>query len=211
MGEKLEEAKKEVPELEWYKADVGTVAGVKHLAKQVLSTYPDINVLINNAGVIPRRNLSRPDDDLESMTEALDINVKGPMHLTSLLIDAFIKNNGTIINISSALAFVPNMALPIYSASKAALHSYTISLRQQLEEKVTVLEIAAPRVNTSPDQKKGPGIPVEDFTRDAMKGIVEGKELILIDLAREYHFMSRLAPGFIANKVKNKAKQFLLP
>merc|ERR1712071_94311 len=178
-------------------------------AKQVIAAHPEINVLINNAGVLQLKNMTRTEEDLENMTDELDINVKGPIRVTSAFMDTLVKNKGTIINISSALGFVPNMAMPIYCASKAAIHSYTISLRQQLEGKVEVIEVAPPLVKTDLINMKGAGMPVDEFTKATIDEIAAGKPLITVGLASKFRFMSRLAPEYIQNQLKQKAAKLL--
>ena len=79
-------------------------------------------------------NLKAPAADLAALTAEMDINVGGVIRMTSAFIDILTANKGTVINVSSALAFAPLPATPIYSATKAAIHSYTQSLRFQLEE-----------------------------------------------------------------------------
>eukprot|EP00957_Ditylum_brightwellii_P026033 1968394-Ditylum_brightwellii.AAC.1 len=206
--EKLEEAQKKVPGLELFQGDVGNAEGVKTLAEKVISAHPEINVLINDAGVAEYRNITVTEEDLENLTYEFDINVKGPIRMNSAFMDTLKKNKGTIINVSSGLAFVPLIAMPIYCATKAAIHSYTITLRQQLEGMVEVIELAPPTVKTEMTDKfadgegRFPMLTTEELTAATLKGIKAGKKLITPGQSSQLLFMSRLAPGFIQGQLK---------
>ena len=95
------------------------------LAARVKRDFPKMDVLMNNAGVGVSKNLKAPVDDLAGLLTEMDINVGGVVRMTSALIDILTANKGTVINVSSVLAFAPVPAMPIYSATKAAVHSYT--------------------------------------------------------------------------------------
>src|SRR5262245_38100133 len=129
---KLDEVKALHPKLHTIQSDVADPAAVAALAAEVRRRFPRLDVLMNNAGVFVRRNLRAPSSDLAELTTEIDINFSGLVRMTSALVDLIAANKGTIINVSSALAFVPLTAAPIYCATKAAIHSYTTSLRFQL-------------------------------------------------------------------------------
>jgi len=96
------------------------------------------------------KNLQVPASDLDGLMTEVNINVGGVIRTTSAFVDILRANRGTIINVSSALAFIPLSSAPIYSATKAAVHSYTQSLRFQLEEfGVEVIELMPPAVKTA--------------------------------------------------------------
>ncbi|MEM7182321.1 MAG: SDR family NAD(P)-dependent oxidoreductase [Spirochaetota bacterium] len=212
--EKLQEAKAKVADLELFQGDVGTAEGVKALADKVISAHPEINVLINNAGVAEYRNIKRSEEDLEKLTYELDINVKGPIRMNSAFMDTLKKNKGTIINVSSGLAFVPLIAMPIYCATKAALHSYSITLRQQLEGLVEVIELAPPAVKTEMTDEFADGegfafLTTDELTKATLDGIRSGKELITPGQSSQLRFMSRLAPGFIEKQLKKGGTPYI--
>ena len=208
---KLMEAKEKVPELEIIQGDVGNVKGIKKLAEVVIKNYADINVLINNAGILECRNVTRPADDLEELTNEIDINVMGPIRMNSIFMDVLKKNKGTIINVSSGLAFVPNIAMPVYCASKAAIHSYTTTLRQQLEGVVEVIEIAPPLVNTGIVDLGGGGIPVDDFVKGVFTQLEAGTELITVGMSTKLFEMSRSNPEKGLEMMKQKGSGFIPP
>ena len=154
--EALEAAAKEIAAVPGSPGEVLTVAcdvsrrdDVEKLKDAAYGRFGEVAVLMNNAGIAVTRNLKVPADDLAGLPAEMDVNVSGVIRTTSALIDILTANRGTVINVSSALAFVPVPAMPIYSATKAAVHSYTQSLRFQLEESgVEVIELMPPAVKT---------------------------------------------------------------
>ena len=116
---------------------------------------------MNNAGIFLLKNLKAPKANLAALMSEMNINLGGVIRTTSAFIDVLTANRGTVINVSSALAFVPLPSAPIYCATKAAIHSYTQSLRFQLEETgVEVVELMPPAVKTdlTADLSEGGGI-----------------------------------------------------
>jgi uncharacterized oxidoreductase len=176
-----------------------------------------MNVLVNNAGVIIPRNHTGPTEDLVGLTTELDINLAGPIRMVSVLIDKLKANRGTIINVSSGLAFVPLQLSPIYCATKAALHSYTVSLRQQLKhEGVEVIELMPPAVHTAltadmPDDGDFKIMTTEELTKETFKGLRAGRLEIRPGQANQLYWMSRIAPGFINAQLEKGAKAMVPP
>jgi uncharacterized oxidoreductase len=149
------------------------------LAKWVIENFPGTNILINNAGVQLLTDLKKPVD-LDRVRQETETNFISPIHLTSLFTQHLAsKDNAAIINISSGLAFVPIAFMPVYCATKAAIHSVTLSLRHQLRTtSVKVFEIAPPAEDTElgsdrrtdKTQSHG-GMPVEEFIEQAMTAL----------------------------------------
>jgi uncharacterized oxidoreductase len=157
---RLAEVKSQHPRLHTIASDVSDAASVAALSAEVKARFPGLDVLMNNAGVMVSRNLGVPAADLAALTSEIEINVNGTIRTTSALMDVIRANRGTIINVSSALAFVPLTSAPIYCAAKAAIHSYTSSLRFQLKDAgVHVVELMPPAVKTelSADLSEGNG------------------------------------------------------
>src|SRR6266436_6568830 len=145
----LDEVKAKYPKLHTIQSDVADPAQIAALAVRVKADFPKLDVLMNNAGIMLYKNLKAPAADIAGLTAEMNINVGGVIGMTSAFIDILTANKGTVINVSSALAFVPLPAAPIYSATKAAIHSYTQSLRFQLEETgIEVIELMPPAVKT---------------------------------------------------------------
>ena len=145
----LDQVKAKHPKLHTIQSDVADPAQIAALAARVKAEFPRLDVLMNNAGIFLNKNLTVPAADLDGLMVEMNINVGGVIGMTSAFIDILTANKGTLINVSSALAFVPLPSAPIYSATKAAIHSYTQSLRFQLEESgVQVIELMPPAVKT---------------------------------------------------------------
>jgi uncharacterized oxidoreductase len=130
--------------------DVNDPEAIRAFAARVTAEYPSLNILINNAGIMKGENLRDLPSGLDDSEAVITTNLLGPIRLTAALLPHLRKQtHAAIINVSSGLAFVPLPVTATYSATKAALHSYTISLRVQLAETpVEVIEIIPPAVAT---------------------------------------------------------------
>jgi uncharacterized oxidoreductase len=154
--------------------DLDDPAAIKSFAEEVISLHPTLNVLINNAGIARREDLKVDADPAKAET-MITTNLLGPIRLTAALLPHLLKQpRATIINVTSGLAFVPFPTSPTYSATKAALHSYTESLRFQLKDTpVQVVEIIPPYVQTElggPSQAADPrAMPLKDFIAETMQ------------------------------------------
>jgi uncharacterized oxidoreductase len=150
--------------------DVEDPAAIEDFALRVIGEHPSLNVLINNAGIMRTEKLvSRRD--LTDAEETITTNLLGPIRLTNALLDHLsAQADPAIINVTSGLAFVPLTSAPTYSATKAAMHAYTVTLRQALKGKVEVIELAPPAVQTTltPGQESREGYqPLEEFADEA--------------------------------------------
>ena len=130
--------------------DISTAAGVEAFAAQTLEAFPGLNVLINNAGIMQPEDLKSGPGYLETAEATIATNLLGPIRLTAALLPHLLRQSrAAVLTVSSGLAFVPMAATPTYSATKAAIHSYSMSLRHQLAgTSVEVIEIAPPYVQT---------------------------------------------------------------
>ncbi len=130
--------------------DIEQPGSVRLFAADVVEKFPSLNVLINNAGIMRAERLPEQSDDVADAEAIVATNLLGPIRLTAALMPHLRKQpKATVINVSSGLAFVPLAMTPTYCATKAAIHSYTQSLRWQLRETaIEVIEIAPPYVQT---------------------------------------------------------------
>jgi uncharacterized oxidoreductase len=181
----------------------------------VKSDFPELDVLMNNAGILLYKNLKSPAADLTGLMAEMNVNVGGVVGTTSALIDVLTGNKGTVINVSSGLAFVPLPAAPIYSATKAAIHSYTQSLRFQLEETgVEVIELMPPAVKTDMTTELAEGggsvISTDELVKQSFALLKVGTLEIRPGQSKQLAFMRRLAPDFI-NRQLWKASKKLVP
>lgn len=157
------------PGIECLRLDQADPASVAAVAAEVARRWPALNVLINNAGIVAVEDLAAPDP--ETISAVCSTNLIGPLQLTAHLLPVLRgRPRAAIVNVSSALAFVPLAALPTYSAAKAALHSYTESLRFQLRDSlIQVIELPPPRVYTSAaETRDGAGVELADFVAETM-------------------------------------------
>jgi uncharacterized oxidoreductase len=214
--EVLEKLKANYPKLHTIQSDVADPAQIASLAKRVKASYPKLDVLMNNAGIMIHKNLTAPAADLEGLTAELDINLGGVIRMTSAFIDILTANRGTIINVSSGLAFVPLSSAPIYCATKSAVHSYTQSLRFQLEQSgVEVIELMPPAVKTDlsadlPEEGLVALISTDELLKQTFVAFKKGKLEIRPGQANLLALMRRLAPGFM-NRQLWKASMKLVP
>jgi len=158
--------------------DVRDPEKLKAFALEIARTFPSLNVLINNAGIMRLENLNKVSIDLTDAQAIIETNLLTPIHLTAALLPLLKKQpRSTIINVSSGLAFLPLAMTPTYCATKAALHSYTQSLRYQLKDSsVEVLELIPPYVATELMGPRGMNdpraMPLAEFISEVM-GILE--------------------------------------
>jgi uncharacterized oxidoreductase len=136
------------PGIAYLQLDLGDPISIARLAPELTDLHPSLNVVVNNAGIMHTEHLRAGDTGAVEATVAT--NLLGPIRLTAALLPTLLTQpRAAIINVTSALAFVPKADAPTYSATKAAMHSYTQSLRHQLRDTaVQVIEIIPPRVET---------------------------------------------------------------
>jgi len=212
----LDQVKAKYPKLHTLQSDVADPSQIAALAKRVRVDFPRLDVLMNNAGIMLTKNLKAQAADLTGLMTEMDINVGGVIRTTSTFIDLLTANKGTVINVSSGLAFVPLPCAPIYCATKAAIHSYTQSLRFQLEETgVEVIELMPPAVKTdlTADLPEGDGFTLmttDELIRQSFASLKAGALEIRPGQSKQLAFMRRLAPDFI-NKQLWKASKKLVP
>ncbi|PEJ60136.1 short-chain dehydrogenase [Bacillus sp. AFS002410] len=193
----LKDAKEKFPELITHVSDLSTESDRALLFDWVTNNYPEVNVLVNNAGIQQRFNVLKADakNDWKYFNNEITTNIEAPIHLSMLFAPFFAtKQEAAIINVTSGLAFTPLAIAPIYSATKAALHSFTVGLRHQLSDStVEVIEIAPPAVNTD---LGGAGLhthgePLDEFADGIFKGLEDGKQEIGYGSSVERLRMSR--------------------
>jgi uncharacterized oxidoreductase len=176
--EQLQAAKKEVKGLHLVKCDLASAAEREALVAKVTREFRGLNVLINNAGIQNRPPALKVPQSWEPYRQEIAINLDAPIHLTMLFLPHLLaQKSGAVINVSSGLAFAPLSLMPAYCATKAALHSFTLSLRYQLQESpVRVIEVIPPAVNTDLGGKglHTQGVPLDEFADHAMARIEKG-------------------------------------
>lgn len=164
--------------------DITDPADIKAAADRLVADFPALNVLVNNAGIMPFDDPSGRIDDAVS-TAILETNLLGPVRMTSALIEHLKRQpRATVIHNTSVLAYVPLAGNAVYSASKAALHSYALSQRFLLREtSVRVQEIAPPWVNTDLVSKSEDprAMPLEAFIAETLAKLATDAPEIVVD------------------------------
>lgn len=152
--------------------DVGDPVSVRRCLRRIGADHPELNVLINNAGIMLREDLADPKH-VEVAEQTVATNLLGPIRMVNAFLPILVENpDATVINVTSGRAFVPLPVTPTYSATKAAIHSYTQSLRAQITHHgVEVLELVPPRVQTEMmDQLHDPdAMPLAAFLDEVME------------------------------------------
>jgi uncharacterized oxidoreductase len=212
--QKLDAAERIFPNIHTFESDVSNPTAIKTLYDNVLRAFPALDVLVNNAGIM--RNLNLNDDrDLNDVTREIDINLSGTVRMVQQFLPHLKTRPGAlIVNVSSGLAFIPLPISPVYCATKAAIHSYTQSLRVQLDGmSVTVVELAPPGTETplfrgefEVEMSGQKGMNVELLVKQAIAGIEAGKLEIRPGLSNVLKIMSRIAPQFMLKQMAKMGK-----
>lgn len=179
---RLDEISNKNPDIDTFLCDVSKEADRVELADWAIGKYPNLNVIINNAGIMQLFDLTN-SSDVGKITEEVTTNLIAPVHLIGLFVAHLQKqDDAAIVNISSGLGFTPLASVPVYCATKAGIHSYSTSLRYQLRDtRVKVFEIIPPAVQTDLgkvngyDQDKDSAMKLEDFIEEVIKALKEDK------------------------------------
>jgi uncharacterized oxidoreductase len=209
----LREAKDKHPEMVTHVSDVETAAGRVALFRWAVAEFPRLNVLINNAG-IQRRGVpladALNDAEWEAIHQEIAINFEAPVHLARLFVPHLAKQTRpAIVNVTSGLGFVPMSIAPIYSATKAALHSFTLSLRHHLAETaIQVVEIIPPAVNTDLGGAgiHTSGVAVDEFADAVMARIAAGDLEVAYGFAQQASRASRSELDQIFSRMNQSAR-----
>lgn len=206
--EKLAHAKKETPELHTEVCDVTNDEQIIGLMKKLQSDYGGVDILINNAGVFESIDYGAGSPSMSVQEKEIEIDFVGPIRMVNHFLPMLkAKKDAAIINVSSGLAFVPLASAPVYCATKAGLHAWTLSLRHQLRKtSVKIFELMPPLVKTEMvadfegQQMMDPKI----LANACYKGVKNNDFEITPGQSSQLKMMSRLAPRFIFNAVNKQ-------
>ncbi|MEO7719556.1 MAG: SDR family NAD(P)-dependent oxidoreductase [Capsulimonas sp.] len=175
------------PGMQSVQLDITNPKSIAAVAQQLITEHPALNVLINNAGVMHFDNVAGAvDEDL--ITSTITTNLMGPIRMTGALVEHLKQHEtATIINVSSVLGFVPMATTAVYSSTKAAMHSYTQSLRFRLRDSsVTVRELAPPWVRTDllNSSEEPRAMPLAEFISETMAILGTDSEEMIVERAQ---------------------------
>jgi uncharacterized oxidoreductase len=215
--DRLSRLQREIPCVYTIKSDVTDSEAVASLCAETVARFPNLNVLINNAGIMRKIDLQGPAPDPVELTREVDTNLIAPIRIVQQFLPHLgSRPSAAIVNVSSALAFVPFPISPIYSATKAALHSFTQSLRVQLEQtRIKVFELIPPGTDTplfsgdfDPQDTAGiTPMSVYELVRRAVVGLERDELEIRPGFSNVLRLMSRVAPRLMLNQLAKSAKR----
>lgn len=200
---KLKEVKDKLPQIHTRVYDLSKEKERKSLHDWASSNFKDINILVNNAGIQRMVNLRKGTRDLFDGEDEIEINLTAPIHLSAYFIPLLLKRKeAAIVNISSGLGFVPIASMLVYCATKAAIHSFSLSLRHQLKDtSIKVFEIIPPIVDTGLDKgargergQQDRGIPPSEVARATLKALENDEYELAVGMAENLRMGSRNNP-----------------
>ena len=205
--EKLAAARRSLPGLKTFVCDQSDPAAIEQLCAKVTLAFPTLNVLINNAGIGLKLDLNDASRPLEEFDHEIRTNLIGPIQMVHEFLPLLKRQkSATIVNVTSGLAFVPMALKPIYCATKAAMHSYTLSLRVQLTNtSVKVVELVPPAIDTDfnkgqEDMNSARLMAPDTFAKAAFRGLRQGRDEILPGLSPVIRLIGRLNPHAIIRR-----------
>ena len=206
---KLDQTKKQLPKVHTFQSDVSDPKAIETLYVQLIKQFPDLNILINNAGEMRKINLNDTSYSLENITREVEINLMGPIRMVQQFLPHLrTQDNATILNVTSGLSLVPFPISPIYGATKSGLRSYTKSLRVQLKKtNVKVFDLVAPGANTPLNDKFSGDVDGKSLIEPgkvvdtAIKGLMNEQLEIYPGMARIIKLVSRIAPNFLLKQL----------
>ncbi|MDY0091714.1 MAG: SDR family NAD(P)-dependent oxidoreductase [Candidatus Vecturithrix sp.] len=203
---KLDQVKKQYQDIHSIQCDVSNPTDVTQMFEHVVSHYPSLNILVNNAGIQHHYDFLKDENALQKIDEEIDINFRAVARLTKIALPILVKaSEAAIINVSSFLGIVPKRSAPIYCATKAALHAFSQSLRYQLQgTPVKVFEIITPLVDT--DMTRGREddtgkISPDILAREVIRNIEMDRYEIKPGRTKRVLFLNRVCPSLIQRAI----------
>ncbi|RYU96720.1 SDR family oxidoreductase [Emticicia agri] len=206
--EKLEEAKSLLPKVQTFPCDISSEKECIRLYEWVRNNHPDCNILINNAAIVYKTEFLNDNEAICKAQEEFQTNILAPIRLTKLFLPLLLQNpNGQLINITTGLVYAPRAVYPFYNATKAALHSFTQTLRIQLSHlPIKMIEILLPVVDT-PWHKGNPpkmAISAEKAVEEVLRKLEKSNSPeVRIGGVKILYWLARIAPGFAIRKINS--------
>ena len=216
---RLEKAQRELPGVYLLQSDVSDPKAISLLFEAIIANFPELNVLINNAGIMRRINLMDAGNGLDDISREIETDLTGPIRMVKQFLPHLAtRRNAAIVNVSSGLAFVPFPIAPVYCAAKAGLHSFTESMRVQLMKTgVKVFEVTPPPVRTplltenfDPEETMGfPAMDVATLAALTIDGLKKDRFEIRPGRSNALKLMNRLAPRFILRQLSKPVEAMM--
>lgn len=186
----LDEVRQKLPGVITERSDMGSADDRVRLAETVTRRFPDLDVVLHNAGVQRAVSFVAPEPWADTREE-IAINLEGPIHLSSLLLPHLLgRESATLLFVSSGLAFAPLARVPVYCATKAAIHSFALSLRHQLKgTSVEVVEVIPPAVHSNLGGSHAFGVPTDEYADSVIEQLREGRPEVT------YQFSTQTSQG----------------
>lgn len=206
--EKLEDTQRHLPEVQIFPCNISSEKECVLLYEWVKTNYPGCNMLINNAAIVHNTEFLNDDNAIEKAYDEFQTNILGPIRLSKLFLPLLLNNpDARLINISTGLVYVPRAVYPFYNATKAALHSFTQTLRLQLKNTpIKVIEVLLPVVDT-PWHKGNPpkiAISAEKAVKEVLQKLEKGNSPeIRIAGVNILYWLVRIAPGVAIRKINS--------
>jgi uncharacterized oxidoreductase len=204
-AENLKRAQSNCPQLHTIQCDISIDTDRYALVEWIKVNHADLSILVNNAAIVHKTDFQSDPDIIEKADAEIKTNLLAPIALAKLFLPLLEqKKSSAIINITTGLVYAPRAVYPIYNATKAALHSFTQVLRQQMKKSsIKVIEVMMPVVDTPWHKGDVPkiAIPVSKAVNEMISKVESDKLEIRIGAVRILYVLSRIAPAFAFRKI----------
>lgn len=205
--QKLDTVRQQYPQIHTIRCDIADSAELERTVDTIQEAFPQLNVLINNAGIQYQYNFSTDEEVPSKINEEVTVNLTALMRLTHMMLPVLARQpNAAVMNVSSMLGFVPKKSAPVYCATKAAVHAFSKALRYQLADMtIKVFEIVPPLVDT--DMTKGQTeskMSPAALVQETLRGIRRDRYEIQIGQAKGLIVLNRFFPALVESMVRNK-------
>jgi uncharacterized oxidoreductase len=212
--EALNETKKKFPGIHTFQSDVSNPKEIEQLYKDVTRQFPDLNIIINNAGLMRLIDLQDTSLDLENINQEITTNLSGTIQMVHQFLPHLLQQKSAgIVNVSSGIAFMSYAPAPIYSATKAGVRAYTQALRLQLEDtSVKVFEMIPPGVKTNlqNDWEKQPNeammMTADKMVKVVVDGMLKDRKELKPFVIRLIQFATKLVPNLLLKSGQQEFK-----
>lgn len=204
---KLDAVKRQHPQIATIRCDITQPDDVRRTVDTLRETYPQLNVLINNAGVQYRYDFCAGESVLTQIDEEIAVNLTALMRLTHLLLPVLAQQpSAAVVNVSSLLGFIPKKSAPVYCAAKAGVHAFSQSLRYQLADTaIRVFEVVPPLVDTGMAKgQAGPKISPQALAQKVLRSMQRDRYEIRVGRTKSLMALNRYFPALVEGMVRNK-------